>query len=352
MFPKNLKYLRLKANMTKKELAQRAQVSQMAISHYENGNRKPSMEIIYRLAEALDVRPVEFLHARNDKLCFVHGDFRKRSTLSMGKQEYVREEAETYFNRFFSIIDVLGDLVLVQNPPMNILFLVEDDEANARKLREHLGFPPDGPLGAVIGSLENNGILVYQFDANNEKFDGMTGTVEGHPYIIVNGMMTTERQRSTIAHELAHMFFVWPGDMEQADIERRAMSIAGAFLFPKQDVIRELGIRRRYITNDMIMVAQEYGISLQLLVMRAKICGVISEEAHTAFRKKVSSLGWTKNEPSRIAIEVPTLLTQLVYRAVNEQEISIQKGAELLQTSYEDVAKNCSFNLANASHLQ
>ena len=35
MFGKNLTYYRLKAGMTKKELAERAGVSQMTITHYE-----------------------------------------------------------------------------------------------------------------------------------------------------------------------------------------------------------------------------------------------------------------------------------------------------------------------------
>lgn len=37
MFSKNLKYYRLKKNMSKKELASLVQVTPMAISYYENG---------------------------------------------------------------------------------------------------------------------------------------------------------------------------------------------------------------------------------------------------------------------------------------------------------------------------
>ena len=138
--------------MTKKELAQKAQLSAMAISHYESGNRKPTVDIINRLAKALNARPMEFLRARNDKLSFVHGDFRKRSALNLGNQEYMREEAEAYFNRFYNIVDILGDHVLADPPDMNCLVLDADDEINAKRLREHLGFPSEGPIGALIGA--------------------------------------------------------------------------------------------------------------------------------------------------------------------------------------------------------
>ena len=53
--------------------------------------------------------------------------------------------------------------------------------------------------------------------------------------------------------------------------------------------------------------------------------------------------GSGKNEKSRMVMDVPTLFAQLVYRAVNENEISIQKGAELLKMPYDTVAANCCY---------
>lgn len=43
----------------------------------------------------------------------------------------------------------------------------------------------------------------------------------------------------------------------------------------------------------------------------------------------------------RIAKEEPTLFLQLVLRAVNENEITVQKGAELLKQPYTVVADQC-----------
>ena len=91
MFSKNLKYYRLKSSMTKRELAGQVGVSPMAISNYENGKRKPDLELLKKMAKVLGVRVSEFLAVRNDKLPFCHGEFRKNSTLSVTQQEYVRE---------------------------------------------------------------------------------------------------------------------------------------------------------------------------------------------------------------------------------------------------------------------
>ena len=107
MFCKNLKYYRLKNNLTKKQLAEKAKVSSMAITNYENGNRMPNMEIINRLAQVLNVRISDFLAVRNENLIFKHGEFRKNSSLSQSQQEYVRECVEEYFGRFMTIIQLV-----------------------------------------------------------------------------------------------------------------------------------------------------------------------------------------------------------------------------------------------------
>ena len=56
MFSKNLKYYRLRKRMSKKELAAKANVTAMAITNYEKGERRPNMEILKALAAALEVR--------------------------------------------------------------------------------------------------------------------------------------------------------------------------------------------------------------------------------------------------------------------------------------------------------
>ena len=116
MFNKNLKYYRLQKNMSKKELADKCGVSAMAITHYENGDRKPDIDMIKKLAEALGVFVADFLAERNTSLSFVHGEFRKQASLSESKQEYIRESVEEYFSRFFDAVECLGGNPLPEPP--------------------------------------------------------------------------------------------------------------------------------------------------------------------------------------------------------------------------------------------
>lgn len=344
MFSKNLRYYRLKNSMTKKELAKKSDLTSMAITNYENGTRKPSMDTLKKLAAALNVHVSDFLAVRNDKLVFTHGEFRKTSTLPAAKQDYVRESVEEYFSRFYTIVELLGGEVLPEAPDCHALAMTGDVEADARAMRRHLGIAEEGPVNDLITILENKGILIYVCDIESNKFSGMNGFVNDRPYIIVNGNMSPERNRSTIAHELAHLVFDWPDDMAEKDAEDTATAIAGAFLFPKADAIRELGIRRNRVTNDMTLVCREYGISMFLLVKRAHIANIISKDAAQRFYMSASRFGWRTNEPSRIAPEKPNLFEQLVFRAVSEGEISIQRGAELLKMPYNEVVSHCCFD--------
>ena len=341
MFSKNLKYYRLKQNMTKKELASLVNISPMAITNYENGKRRPDMKIIKELAAALGVRVTDFLSKRNKNLVFVHGEFRKNSKLSGKQQEFVRESVEEYIGRFYSIIDILGGEVLPKAPLSHQLKLTDNPEEDALNMRKYLRIAESGPVGNLIELLENKGIIIYVCNMESTDFSGMNGSVNGRPYIIVNGNMSPERIRSTIAHEMAHFIFMWNDELEENEIEKKATAISGAFLFPANDAIRELGVRRTRISKDMTYICKEYGISMYLLVKRANLCNIVNDNIAKGFYVRAGQAGWKKNEPSRIPKENPLLFSQLVFRAVCENEISIQKGAELLKMPYNYVAEQC-----------
>lgn len=341
MFGKNLKYYRLKKNMSMKELADLVNVSPMAISHYEKEERKPDMQTIKALAMALQVRVTDFLANRDTSLEFCHGEFRKNSKLSAKQQDFIKEEVEEYFGRFYQTVNLLGGEALPDHPALHSLELSDSLEDNALKMREKLELSKNGPIGGLIEILENKGILVYLCEIENDDFSGMNGTVNGRPYIIINKNMNPQRIRSTIAHELAHLMFKWPENMSDKDIENTANAISGAFLFPIIDMKRELGVRRKAITNDMIGVCREYGISMYMLVMRANKSGIVNDNVARHFYIKANQKGWRKNEPSLAKNEQTRLFQQLVYRAVTENEITAQKGAELLHESYDTVMKEC-----------
>ncbi len=343
MFGKNLQHYRLKRGMTKTALANACGLTVTAISNYETGKRKPeSMEIIKKLAAAVDVKVIDFLTAWNDDLHIEFAEFRKQKGCTIKSQNYIHCEVEAYLNRFYTIIEILGEKVLPPPPKCHALPLLQDIEANALNLRNHLKFAMIGSVGKLIEGLENLGIIVFEIDFDEGiKFSGMNGFVNGRPYIVLSRNMPAAVKRSTIAHELAHIMFDWTSF--EGDVEKEATAIGGAFLLPKEDATRELGLKLHSLSKDLFSVCREYGISYMLLVTRAKVCGIISESVAKNFYIQANKYGWRLNDPTLIADECPALFEQLVFRAVSQNEISYSKASELLKLSCDTIMERCVF---------
>lgn len=61
MFGAILKQLREDAGLTQEQLAHRAEVHRTYISLLEREKKSPTLEVLFRLARALDIRPSAFL---------------------------------------------------------------------------------------------------------------------------------------------------------------------------------------------------------------------------------------------------------------------------------------------------
>ncbi len=338
MFGRNLKYWRLRRGLTKKALAGMVGITSMSITHYENGERMPELQTVRKFTAALNVKLGDLMAYRDENHKYVHAEFRRNTRFGENAQEYVRESAEEYFDRFFSVVDCLGKFSLPEAPACHVLTATGDPEADALALREHLGFSATGPVKDLVGSMENKGILIYLADIDNDHFSGMNGLVDDRPFIILDGNMDGARQRSTLVHELAHLFFRIEG-IDEKEVEKYATAVSGAFLFPREDAIRELGICRTRFSPDMWMVAAEYGISMQMLAKRAQLLKIINDKLYKDFMIRISQLGWRKKEPIDIERERTVLFEQLVLRAIGEEEITVSRGAELLKITYADMVR-------------
>ena len=61
-FKFNLRYIRERAGLTQAELADKASISQGAVSGYESGKLRPTVDICAKLAKALGVTMDELMH--------------------------------------------------------------------------------------------------------------------------------------------------------------------------------------------------------------------------------------------------------------------------------------------------
>ena len=337
MVGKNIRYYRLMKKMSQEALANAVGVGKMTISNYESGKRNPDYEISCKLSAALGITLSQLLEYGNSNIVIRHGAFRKQSSLTKTQQEVILSETDRYLKRLFTAVSVLGDAALPPSPVYERI-PVDDYETGGQYLRQILRISPDGPVGNITDIIENNGFVICPVDFSERGFSGINGMVNDRPFIAVNSSMSAERQRFTLIHELAHLVFSFQDDQNE---ERMVDGIAGAFLLPKGDILRELGPKRTDIRGDLRYIQREYGISMAAVVMRARQIGIISKSVFETTMKWMSANGLRMNEQSEIIRERTHLLEQLTSRAVAEDEIGISKAAELLNMPLTDARRLC-----------
>jgi Zn-dependent peptidase ImmA (M78 family) len=119
------------------------------------------------------------------------------------------------------------------------------------------------------------------------------------------------------------------------DEEKACNHFAGAFLLPRQEVIKQIGQHRNALeVRELYMLKQEFGISMLGALFRIKQAGIISETMSKNWFMEFSKRGWRKTEPGdQYRPEDTYLFEGLVYRALAEGYIGDSKAAELLKIS-------------------
>jgi transcriptional regulator with XRE-family HTH domain len=102
VFPQRLKQLRTDRELSQEALAKKTGLQPTAISHFENGSRKPSFENLRTIADAFEVS-VDYLMGRTDSpdAVLAEGDqmFRDYEKLTEDEREIARDFMATLARR-------------------------------------------------------------------------------------------------------------------------------------------------------------------------------------------------------------------------------------------------------------
>jgi len=163
------------------------------------------------------------------------------------------------------------------------------------------------------------------------------------PVIVVNNQFSLERRRLTLSHELAHRL-VDTDALSDKDEEKASTMFGGAFLMPREHLIRATGKQRSSISyREIVELKRQYRVAASALLMRLRQLDVISE-ATLVYMFQTMARGWRTQEPAEIEPlqergqrERAQRFERLCYRALAEGLISLSKAAELLRWSPSDV---------------
>ena len=180
-----------------------------------------------------------------------------------------------------------------------------EDVARRVRIDWELG---DGPMGHVVRLLEANGVVVSRLHVGTRRVDAFSVDGELRPIVVLAADKDdAARSRFDAAHELGHLVMHAGEEPGDPALEQEANWFAAAFLLPSEEIRDELPSRVQWPT--MVALRQRWGVSIAMLLLRARTLGVISNEAYRRNLVRMSSLGWHLSEPGDIGIaEQPVLL--------------------------------------------
>ena len=326
------------------EAAIHGQVSAQAIGKYERDEMMPGSTVLLALAEVLRISPEFLLSEREIELTGV--DFRKALQAGAKDERAVEASVLDQVERYLALEELLPGVDEAWSAPDEAAFeihRIEDAEEAANSLRRLWSLGID-PIPIMAELLEDKGVKVIALDLP-ESVSGSKAFVRRHeqvdvPVIVVNQHHNGERQRFTLAHELAHLVLRF-GDMSDAEQEKAADRFAGAFLMAKDMMVRLLGAHRTSISlGELAELKKLFKVSIASLVVRCSQLGVLTKAAYGRLWGQIRGLGWNgpaSTEPNRLPPEVPQRMERMCLRAVAEGAVSEAKAAELLNISVREL---------------
>ena len=334
LFAERFKSARIMSGLSLQTLADKIgnRISRQALHKYEKGDSFPDSEILGLLCEAFGVRPEFFTRESIVELGTI--EFRKIAKLPSKEQSRVIEITKEFLTRYLELEELLGIQKTFSNPldGENTITSFDQVEEYANFIRKEwkLG---DDPIANVVELLENNNIKVIEIDAEDE-FDGLQTWINGKniPVIVLNigRLKSSDRKRFTALHELGHLILPL-NNLPEKVAEKYCHRFAAAMLLPKVSANKEIGVVRNKISlQELGMIKQKYGISIQAIIYRAKDLNIITNSYFSNLFFLINQMGWKVLEPFEYeGKENSNRFDQLIYRALSEEIISMSKAASL-----------------------
>lgn len=332
---KSIRYFRSQKGASQQWLADAIGISKMSISYFESDKRRPDIATVKRICSALDVSLGKFM-AFSDGVTLSDGSFEKTDELSAAQKNAILAQIRYAVQRYCDACACANVDCSESALPIDKVPMPDSLVDTAAYMRKALDFPISGPVGNLTQILENKGVYVVAVKQEDSKvstkdFSGYHAVSNKEfPVIAFNEKLTYGCLRLTIARELACLLF-------SNVSERQISNAANHFLLSGSDLIRELGKKRQNISfKEIQLVGEEYGVSDQCVVLRAREEGIITRETYSRIQnEKHYPADAYKND------EQPVRLLQLVCRAYTDNLIGISKAAELLNTNTSYATELC-----------
>ena len=314
--------------ITQQQLAAAASVSQPAISKVERGGSiKP--ETLRSISGATGYSMEFFTQGALPDVPELSLRFRKRAT-SLRKDD---KRLRALCRQAVELVSKVEDQV--ELPPVGLKPHYEDVndteiENLAVAVRQRLGIGATDRIPNLTTAVERSGIVVFGASGSLRKHDAASvwpSFPVGRPVVCYTRGWPGDRQRLSIAHEVAHLLLHQTGLIDPDRAERDAFRFGAALLLPREAALEE--IQPPVLLHRLRWAKAKWGISIGALIRRARDLNIIDSYRYTSLMKQRAVRGWHKNEPVEVPVEQPVLLAKsfrLVYGTDRPTAVAAKTG--------------------------
>ena len=351
----NVRRLRTAQHCSQKSLADAAGLSLPAIKKLEGGKVAPRMSTVQSIAGALGVKLQELFYPVNELKTV-----RFRSGKRMQNRENILADIARWLDDFNYLEETLGESIQFRLKGLRNEISTNDVVNAASRCREALGLKGTEPIHDICGLLEHAGVKVFPASIASDGFFGLSiGEEDGGPAVAVNSWerISVERRIFSAAHELGHLM-LHPNayDVSQAEEnkeeEHQADLFAGHFLMPDAGFRKEWAEAAGLAFVDRVFkVKRIFRVSYKSILVRLIEYGAVDKndiwrKFNWAYQQRYRRKLPFKEEPMGIVGEPFRMerfdfyedrLSRLTRKAVEEDKISLSRGAEILRIGIEEM---------------
>ena len=313
-------------------LEQGITLSKAAISKYENGKSAPKSTSLRALASALECPPDYLLTESSVKVEWLR--FRKKTSLTKRLEAEVKETARQWLEAKLLVEDHIGENAPLLELPLIPVSTLEEAEETAENLRVRWDIG-DWPIESLSAAMEKSGVAVITVDTQ-EVIGGLSGIANKNvQFVVVASNVPADRMRMNLAHELGYIV-IKPTEDEKFD-EKIAFRFAAALIVPRSVMFERVGRSRQTVSlQELILIKEEYGVSIQALIRRCFDLGIISEWTYRQLNISMRSRGWYRHEPGDCShLERPSRFQAHLLRCISEGLIAEME----IRTMFPEVAQ-------------
>lgn len=319
--------------MTQQQLADKLHLHKANISRLENGDTTVSKDTLETIAEATCYPPHFFF--QTGKSLPVNLAYRKRQQVPSkiitpieAQVNIIRRHAQ-FMTR-----------VMKKSPPRLPLFSVNEKNTPAKiaaslRRKWNIGTPV---IHNLVKLLEQQGIILCSFNFETERVDSRSMlTDDKYPVIFLNRNLLGDRQRFSLAFELAHLIMhTFTTVPHNRDINHEANLFAAELLMPAKEIIKDF---KPIITLPLLgELKRKWKVSMIALLYRADDLGLLTPNQKRYLLQQFNQQKIRRHEPQELDIpaEKPQLMRQLLAQYMAKTKLGVSQMAALLAIEASD----------------